>query len=98
MALELYWTRKAGFRFEKIIEYIEAEFGEKVAKVTAQNIHHTLDILSIFPELGSIENIEFNIRGLVISKQITLFYQIRTDRIVLLNFYDNRQQPERIRY
>jgi hypothetical protein len=69
-----------------------------VAKDFAQNIYNTLDILSIFPELGSVENQKLNIRGLVVTKQVTLFYQVRQDRIILLNFYDNRQKPKDNRF
>jgi plasmid stabilization system protein ParE len=92
MALKISWSKKASIRFDEIVQYLGSEYGFKVANDFVTNIYHTLDILSILPELGSIENRNFNIRGLVVARQITLFYQIRHDRIVLLNFYDNRQK------
>jgi len=98
MALKLSWSKQAGIRFDEIIRYLELEFGEKVANTIAQEVYHTLEILTIFPDIGTIENNDFNIRGLIISKQITLFYQIRTGRIILLNFYDNRQRRESRKY
>lgn len=93
MALKLFWSKQAGVRFDEIIKHLEFEFGEKVAKTYAQDIYHTLEILTIFPDIGTIENKLLHIRGFVISKQITLFYMIRKNRIILLNFYDNRQAP-----
>lgn len=93
MALKVSWSKRASIRFSEIIQYLETEFGRKVSNTIAQDIYHTIEILSIFPDMGSLENHDYNIRGLVISKQITLFYQVRSDRIVLLNFYDNRQNP-----
>jgi hypothetical protein len=54
--------------------------------------------LAEFPEIGSLENKEYGIRGFVIVKQITIFYQIRDNTIILLNFYDNRQQPKKERF
>ena len=93
MALKVSWSKRARIRFTEIIQYLETECGRKVSYTIAQDIYHTIEILSIFPDMGTIENRDYNIRGLVISKQITLFYQVRPDRIVLLNFYDNRQNP-----
>jgi len=40
------------------------------------------------------EHPEREIRGFVIVKQLTLFYKIKQDKIILLNFYDNRQNPK----
>jgi len=47
----------------------------------------------VFPEMGTMEHAALNIRAFVIVRQITLFYQVRENEIVLLNFYDNRQDP-----
>jgi plasmid stabilization system protein ParE len=98
MALRISWSKKAGIRFDEIVQYLESGYGFRVANDFVTNIYHTLDILSILPELGSIENKYLNIRGLVVVQQITLFYQVRQDRIILLNFYDNRQKPKDSRY
>jgi plasmid stabilization system protein ParE len=98
MALGIYWSKKAGVSFEEITNYLEANFGEKMAKNFVRDIYFMLDILSIFPELGRVEYQKSTIRGLVVAKQVTLFYQIRTDRIILLNFYDNRQNPLKNHY
>jgi plasmid stabilization system protein ParE len=98
MALRISWSKNAGIRFEEISTYLELEFGYKAAKDFARNIYNTIDILSIFPELGSVENQKLNIRGLVVTKQVTLFYQVRQDRIILLNFYNNRQKSKENRF
>ncbi|NOU19785.1 MAG: hypothetical protein HOO91_19690 [Bacteroidales bacterium] len=63
-----------------------------------KKVYDFLDILIEFPEIGSLEHAERNIRGFVIVKQITLFYKIKDDKIILLNFFDNRQHPKRKRY
>ena len=55
-------------------------------------------MISEFPEIGSLENTDLNIRGFVIVKQITIFYQVRNEMIIILNFYDNRQRPKSKRF
>lgn len=63
-----------------------------------KKVYDFLDILVEFPEIGSVEHAEREIRGFVIVKQLTLFYKIKEDKIILLNFFDNRQNPKRKRF
>ena len=46
MALEIYWTKRAARKFDKIIEYIDIDWGENVAKAFARRVYDFLDILS----------------------------------------------------
>ena len=85
------------FRY-KIIGYLYEEWGEVVTKAFVKKVYDFLDILVEFPEIGSVEHIERNIRGFVIVKQLTLFYKIKDDKIILLNFFDNRQGPSQKKY
>ncbi len=98
MALEIYWTRRADKKFDQIIDYLLKEWGEDVAKVFTRKVYDFLDILSEFPEIGTIENKERGIRGFTIIKQVNLFYRIPGDKVVLLNFFDNRQHPKKKRF
>lgn len=72
--------------------------GELATKAFIKRTHDLLDILAEFPEIGSIEVSEKQIRGLVVVKQITLFYKVNNHSIVILNFYDNRQSPKKKRF
>ena len=98
MALTLYWSTRADKKFDEIIEYLLQEWGETVTKAFVKKVYDFLDILVEFPEIGSIEHVERNIRGFVIVKQLTVFYKIENDKIVLLNFFDNRQNPKRKKF
>jgi plasmid stabilization system protein ParE len=98
MALEIYWSKRADKRFDEILKYLKLKWGEKTVKSFVKKVYDFLDILSEFPEIGTMENQGLNIRGFVIFKQITLFYQIRDTQIILLNFYDNRQEPKKKKY
>jgi len=82
----------------KIINHINKEWGETVTRAFVKKVYDLLDILVEFPEIGSMEHAEKEIRGFVIVKQLTLFYKIKQDKIILLNFYDNRQNPKRKKY
>lgn len=98
MALEIYWTKRAEEKFDKLLQYLIEEWGESVAKAFTKKVYDFLDILSEFPEIGTIEHKEKRIRGFTIVKQVSLFYIIRGNRIVLLSFFDNRQSPKKKKF
>jgi plasmid stabilization system protein ParE len=95
MALAIVWSKRADKKFEKIIDYLNENFGEIVTRSFIRKIYDFLDILSEFPELGSIENRKKEIRGFTIVKNINIFYRIENETIYLLDFFDNRQNPKK---
>ncbi len=98
MALTIYWTKRADIKFDKIIRFLNEEWGEKATKKFVQKVYDFLEILQEYPEIGTIENKESNIRGFVIVKQLTLFYKINQNKIILLNFFDNCMNPKKNKY
>jgi plasmid stabilization system protein ParE len=97
MALEIVWSRRADRKFDLILEYLSDEWGTKVTKAFVKKVYDFLDILSEFPEIGTLENKENEIRGFVIIKQVSIFYTIRNNKIIILNFFENRQSPAKKR-
>ena len=95
MAKTIVWNRRASNSFESIIEYLQQEWGNKVTKNFVNRTYKVVEFLAEQPELGSVENHEKQIRGFVITKHNTLFYRIEDQRIVLLNFFNNRQHPRK---
>ncbi len=98
MALEIYWTKRADKKFDNIIEYLFNEWGESVTKAFTRKVYDFLDILSEFPEIGTMENKGKGIRGFTIVKQVNIFYRISGNKVILLNFFDNRQNPGKKRF
>jgi plasmid stabilization system protein ParE len=74
------------------------EWGESVTRAFVKKIYDFFDILSEFPELGTLENVEKGIRGFTIIKQINIFYKVKGDKILILNFFDNRQDLKKKRF
>lgn len=98
MARIIKWSKYADKKYDEIIEHLLDEWGENVTKAFVKRTFEFLDLLVDFPEIGSIENADRQIRGFVLIKQLTVFYKIKGNIIVILNFYDNRQRPKRRRY
>ena len=95
MALKIVWSKRASLKFDQIITYLIDESSEKSAKQFISKVFDFLEILSEFPEIGSVENKEKNIRGFTIVKQVNLYYRIKNDKIILIIFFDNRQNPKK---
>lgn len=98
MALKVYWSKKAIQKFDEIIDYLEEYWGERSKKLFIKKTFDFLDILEVYPEIGSLERPTLQVRAFVLVKQITLFYQVKKTKIVLLNFYDTRQNPEKRKF
>jgi plasmid stabilization system protein ParE len=56
MVLKIVWSKRAIFKFDQIISYLIDEWGEKSAKQFISRVFDFLEILSEFPEIGSVEN------------------------------------------
>ena len=95
MALKIVWSKRASLKFDQIIAYLIEEWSENSAKQFIGKVFDFLEILSEFPEIGSMENKEKSIRGFTIVKQVNLYYRIKSDKIILILFFDNRQNPKK---
>lgn len=98
MALKIYWSKKAESKFDRVLVYLVENWGDKVTSNFVKKVFDFLDILKEFHEIGTLELEEKNIRGFIIVKQITIFYTVKNDKIVLLDFFDNRSNPNKIRF
>ena len=95
MALEIHWTTRADIKLDQIIIYLETEWGESVVKAFMRKLYDFLDILTEFPEIGSMQYPDKNIRGFLLTKQISVFYKIEGEQIMVLDFFDNRSDPKK---
>lgn len=98
MALKIQWTKTAAQKFDLIQGYLLEEWGDRFAKAIVRDVYDFLDLAVEHPEIGSCQDKEKGIRAFVIIKQVTLFYRVHKSKIVLLNFFDNRQNPSKKRF
>ena len=88
-------TKRAEKNYRSIKDYITNEWGERVAEAFEQKTIDFLDLLEDFPEMGVVEVIEKQIRGFQLTKQTRVFYRIKGERIIILTFFDVRQDPKK---
>ncbi len=95
MAYQITFTPRADEELDETLEYLDAKYNSEVPADLLIKVYDILDTLSQFPFIGSMEIPSKNIRGIVISKYLKLFYRVEDNTIILLNFFDTRQNPNR---
>jgi len=91
--MEVYVTPKAELDFNSIIEYLEQKWGEKIVKEFIYKVDEILKLVKSFPSIGEVETND--IRGLKLTRQTRILYRIREEKIIVLSFFDTRQDPDK---
>lgn len=73
--------------------YIEQEFGLLVAKKFADQLDKKLIALQQHPFIGQQSTSDKNVRSILAGKHNRVYYQIKKDKLIVLNMYDTRINP-----
>ena len=93
--MKIFVSRRAERNFRSILDYLRKNWNEKVAQAFVQKTEDIFELLEKFPEMGSVDLAEKQIRGFQMVKQVRLIYRIKGDRIIILSFFDVRQNPKK---
>lgn len=93
--MEIFFTKRASKNYNSIKEYISGKFGTLVADAFENKLIDFLELLKNFPEMGSIEVINKEIRGFQFSEQTRIFYRVKGNKIIILTLFDVRQHPDK---
>ena len=94
MKLEIILTPKAKDTFTSILLFIKQKWGDKSAEKFVKKAYRVLDTTAQQPYIFK-EYPGNNTRMGIITKQTSFVYRITDQRIEILFFWDNRQQPLR---
>lgn len=92
MSLAIVWTDEAQQTFDDTLFQIEAKWGERSAGKFVKETNSIINSISSQPYIYKASLTE-NVRQAFISRQTSMFYEIRSTYIVILYFWDNRQEP-----
>ena len=93
--MRISFTKRAQRNYSLIQIYLTEEWGKATAEAFEQKTIDFLDLLKEFPEQGSIELFEKQIRGFQLTKQTRILYRVKDKSIILLAFFDVRQNPKK---
>jgi plasmid stabilization system protein ParE len=95
MAFEVSFTKRADRDLENILNYIENEFGNQATTRFKDLVIEFASLIQYFPEIGSLEQVDKQIRGFVIHRRLKIFYRIKKDSVIILRLFDTRQHPDK---
>lgn len=94
--MNIVWSDEAAEDYHQNIDYLLAEWSEKSAAEFIEDVASILELLKTQPKLYPLTDSP-SVRKAVIRKQITLFYKIEKQNIHLIRFWNNRQNPEKLK-
>jgi plasmid stabilization system protein ParE len=95
MRFEVSFSQKAETDFESILSYISSEFGDQAVVNFKKLVIDFAVLLEQFPEIGSLQVNDKNIRGFVIHRRLKVFYRIKNNKVIVLRLFDTRQHPDK---
>ncbi|MBE7178581.1 MAG: type II toxin-antitoxin system RelE/ParE family toxin [Mucilaginibacter polytrichastri] len=93
MSLQVVYTPSAKGTLLAVYNFIHERYGQTIADEFINKAEHTISLIREQPYIFRVSLIATDVRVAFISKQTSLFYQIKEDTLILLFFWDNRQEP-----
>lgn len=95
MAYKIVYQKRFTATLIKITEYLENEWGDKVARDFFDNVINRIEALKYHPYIGASSHVHKTARGLHLTKHNRLIYTVRGRTVYILNIYDTRQKRYR---
>lgn len=92
------WTPKAHRDYEAVIEYLIREWSTKAAKNFIDDLEKHIAHVKKHPYMFTESSIKVGVRRIVIREQVSLYYRIHPDTIVVLTIFDTRQSPQNLSF
>lgn len=96
MRLPVVWSSAAQDEFVVLLEYLEKIYGTDSALKLLNQTEKVITQIELYPKLYPISTAR-GFHKAIINKQISLIYRIKKTKIELLHFWDNRQNPDKMK-
>ncbi len=94
--MKIIWSEDALLDYHQNIDYLLIDWSESVALQFVEEVEGVIELIQINPELYPLTDYR-GIRKALIRKQITLFYKVVDDSIYLIRFWNNYQDPSKLK-
>lgn len=93
---KIVWTDKAVETLENLLYLIEEEWGERIVNRFKVQLGKSLQLLQIFPQVGSESFSEKGLRRWVMNKHVSISYEWENEAIIIHYLFDNRQDSQKL--
>lgn len=95
--IEVVWSNQANAEYWGNIDYVLEKWTPKEAMVFTDKVDQIIEQLKSKKVTFKPTNRK-NIYQITVVKQITLFYEVQQNKITLLRFWNNRKNPEKLKF
>ena len=98
--MKITWSAQAKRDYYKILEYLHENWGINEVKSYIDKTEEVLKVIREQPQAFIESTKRKNVRKGFVTRHNSLFYKVKTQKkeIVLLTFWDNRQNPAKLKY
>ncbi len=96
MALEVEWSEEAVVRLQITIKYLQENWTIKELRKFFKKLDKQIEIISKTPSIYKTSKRLRGTRECIVTKQNTLFYVFDENKLYIVTFWDNRQNPQKL--
>lgn len=89
---DVFWTDNALEDLDATIEYLATNFSDKEIRLLIKELERTISLVSKNPFLFPRSKSKHIFKAVVLTYN-TMFYQVKKNKVEILSFYSNRQNP-----
>ena len=98
MVKQIRWNVDADEKFESISSYLNDNFSLKAASNFADAVYGKIEMLTLYPEIGRTSPIDPSVFFVRVGKTHLMFYSFDGVELVIIDFFDTRQNPKLRKY
>lgn len=94
--MQIVWSDDAVADYHQNIDFLLEKWSVQVAVEFMEDVETIIELVERQPEIYPLTDYQ-GIRKAVVRKQITLFFRLTDETIHLIRFWNNYQDPERLK-
>lgn len=97
MAYQIIFTKRFSNKVVIVSKYLEKEWSFKVSTEFLAKVDEKIFSISLNPNIGSASKLA-GIRKIGVTKHNRIYYRIKKEKVILLDFIETKMNPNRNRY
>lgn|SRR5690554_2449449 len=97
MDYKVFWTEEAIRNLEEIIDYLYARWTQREVDNFKLKLSRQIDLINKNPELFPKSSFQPRLRKAVMSKQTTIFYEVKNNIVYLAYIFVNYKSTDRLK-
>lgn len=98
MVFSIVFSDRASDELTSVLKYIEDQWSLRISNEFTKLFNEKIVSIQSNPFLYPSFRNKKNVRRCVISKQVSLYYRIKSDEVQIITLFDNRRDPDNLKF